>query len=102
MYAERELVEMGLASVLGETLDLPVTRLKTDLNPQDAEKVLYQTFRDNPTIDTVVFTDVNDTLAGVQALIDMTSSARFGSSVSGDDPAIVEYVKKESSSRRSP
>jgi len=94
MYAERELVEMGLASVLGETLDLPVTRLKTDLNPQDAEKVLYQTFRDNPTIDTVVFTDVNDTLAGVQALIDMNLVGKVRIVGFGDDPAIVEYVKK--------
>jgi ribose transport system substrate-binding protein len=95
IYAERELVEMGMASALGDTLDFPVMSFKTNLNPLDAEALLYRLFRDQPEdINTIVFTDSSDTVAAAQTLVDMNLVGRVRVIGFGADPGVLENIRK--------
>lgn len=94
IFAERELVEMGILSALGRTLSTPVLGQKTDMNPRDAEKIVYNIVRNRPEINTLVFTDLNDTLAGTQALIDLNQVGRIQIIGFGSDPAILDFIQK--------
>lgn len=94
IYAERELVEMGIYNALGRTLSSPILGQKTDMNPRDAEKVVYNIVRNRPEIDTLIFTDLNDTLAGTQALIDLNQVGRVQVIGFGIDPAIMDFIEK--------
>lgn len=94
IYAERELVEMGIHGVLGPRLSGPISVLHTDLNPRDAEKIVYQLLRTEPEINTILFTDLNDTLAGTQALIDLNQVGRVHVVAFGNDPLIQHFVQK--------
>ncbi|HHU36190.1 MAG TPA: sugar ABC transporter substrate-binding protein [Treponema sp.] len=94
IFAERELVEMGLHSVLDRKLAGPILGQKTDMNPRDAEKIVYQIVRSRPEINTIVFTDLNDTLAGTQALIDLNQVGHIQVVGFGDDPAIGDFIQK--------
>lgn len=94
IYAERELVEMGISGVLGSKLGAPISSQKTDMNPRDAEKIVYQLVRSMPRLTTIVFTDSNDTLAGTQALIDLNLVGRVQIIGFGADDQIKEYIQK--------
>lgn len=94
IFAERELVEMGISGVLGAKLDSPITSQKTDMNPRDAEKIVYQLVRSRPALTTIVFTDNNDTIAGTQALIDLNLVGRVQIIGFGSDAQIDEYIQK--------
>lgn len=72
IFGERELVEMGISSSIGERLASPIIGFKTNMNPLDAEALLVRLFRTQPDVNTVIFTDSSDTLAAAQLLIDMT------------------------------
>jgi ribose transport system substrate-binding protein len=45
IYAERELVEMGISAALENRLDGSIVRYRTNLNPLDAEALLVRLFR---------------------------------------------------------
>jgi ribose transport system substrate-binding protein len=99
IYAERELVEMGMASALGDTLNSFVKSFKTNLNPLDAEALLYRLFRDQPedeglAINTIVFTDSSDTVAAAQTLVDMNLVGRVQVIGFGADPGVLENIRK--------
>jgi ribose transport system substrate-binding protein len=96
IYGERELVEMGITAALGERLGAPISGLKTNLNPLDAEALLYRLFRDGrgEAINTIVFTDSNDTIAAAQTIIDMNLVGRIQVIGFGADPAIEENIRK--------
>ena len=94
IYAERELVEMGISGILGSRLVSPILGRKTDLNPRDAEKIVYQLVRSEPELTTILFTDSNETLAGTQALIDLNLVGRIQIIGFGDEIAIREYVER--------
>jgi ribose transport system substrate-binding protein len=94
IYGERELLEMGITAALGSRLAAPITGFRTNLNPLDAEELLYQLFRSNPDINTIVFTDSNDTIAAAQALVDMNLVGRVQVIGFGADPAIEENIRK--------
>ena len=94
IFAERELVEMGISGVLGAKLGPPISGQKTDMNPRDAEKIVYQLVRSQPSLTTIVFTDTNDTLAGTQALIDLNLVGRVQIIGFGADDLIKEYIQK--------
>jgi ribose transport system substrate-binding protein len=94
IYAERELVEMGISGVLGNRLAAPIDSLRTDLNPRDGERAVHQLLRDRPDLTTLVFTDAEDTLAGAQAVIDLNLVGKVQVIGFGADPAIAEYVQK--------
>jgi ribose transport system substrate-binding protein len=94
IYGERELVEMGITAALGERLAAPITGFRTNLNLLDAEELLYRLFRNNPDINTIVFTDSNDTLAAAQTLIDMNLVGRVQVIGFGSDAGIEENIRK--------
>jgi len=93
IYAERELVEMGILGVLGSRLSGPISIHHTDLNPRDAEKTVYQLLRNEPEVNTILFTDLNDTLAGTQTLIDLNQVGRIHVVAFGNDPSIRHFIE---------
>jgi ribose transport system substrate-binding protein len=94
IYGERELVEMGVTAALEDRLQGPIVEMRTNLNPLDAEALLYHLFLTNPGINTIVFTDANDTIAAAQTLIDMNMVGQVQVIGFGDDPAIEENIRK--------
>jgi len=94
IYAERELVEMGITSTLGSRLAPPIERLRTDRNPRDAERVVYELVKVTPPVTVVVFTDVDDTLAGAQALVDLNLVGKIDVVGFGSTDGIREFIKK--------
>lgn len=94
MYAEKELVEMGLSTALGRQMLSAVTPLKTDTNPQSAEQVIYQLVRTMDGTITVVFTDSEDTIAGTQVVVDLNLVGRIRIIGFGNSPEILEYIRK--------
>jgi ribose transport system substrate-binding protein len=94
IYGERELMEMGITTALGDRLAAPILGFKTKLNPLDAEDLLYRLFRTHPDINTVVFTDSNDTIAAAQTLIDMNLVGRVRIIGFGADPGIQDGIRK--------
>lgn len=99
IYAERELVEMGVAAALGENA-VPIMSFRTRLNPLDAEALLYRLFRSAeapegaPSINVIVFTDPSDTLAAAQTLVDMNLVGRVQVIGFGADPGVMETIQK--------
>ena len=104
IYAERELVEMGISASLGEGLSGPIMSFRTNLNPLDAEALLATIFRtpgirtgsdtSEPAINTIVFTDPEDTIAAVQTLVDMNLVGRIQIIGFGADPGVQESLRK--------
>jgi ribose transport system substrate-binding protein len=110
IYAERELVEMGISNALGNQLSGPIMQFRTNLNPLDAEALLVRLFRDTGqgtagvsaevsgaeglAINTIVFTDPADTIAAAQTLVDMNLVGRIQIIGFGADPGITESIRK--------
>jgi ribose transport system substrate-binding protein len=98
IYGERELVEMGITAALGDRLAAPIAQFKTNLNPLDAEALMDRLFRSRPAFSgdftTLIFTDPNDTIAAVQTLIDMNLVGRVQVIGFGDDPGVLENIRK--------
>lgn len=94
IYAERELVEMGILASLGDRLGRSLSVRKTDLNPLDAEDLTSQILRNEPSINTIVFTDTNDTLSATQVLIDMNLVGQVQIIGFGADRPILDYIEK--------
>jgi len=94
IYAERELVEMGISTALGDRLSAPILGLKTGQNPLGAEEMIFRLLRTNPRINTIIFTDANDTKAAAQVLIDMNLVGRVQLVGFGSDPLIQGFIRK--------
>jgi ribose transport system substrate-binding protein len=102
IYAERELVEMGISASLGEKLSGPILSYRTNLNPLDAEALLVNIFRriedagpePGPGINTIVFTDPEDTIAAAQTLVDLNLVGRIQIIGFGADPGVTENLRK--------
>jgi ribose transport system substrate-binding protein len=94
IYAERELVEMGVTAAAGNRLSAPILGLKTGQSPLDAESLVLDLFHSRPDVNTLVFTDANDSLAAAQTLIDMNLVGRVRVIGFGNDKPLLEYVKK--------
>ena len=106
IYTERELVEMGISASLEERLLGSIIRHRTNLNPLDAESLLLQIFRgpllnyessgilDRPAVNTIVFTDPDDTIAAAQALVDLNLVGEIQIIGFGTDPGVIEYLQK--------
>jgi len=99
IYAERNLVEMGIATSLGDLLSGSIMSFRTNLNPLDAEALLASIFR-NPIsqersfINTIVFTDPEDTIAAAQALVDLNLVGQLRIIGFGADPGVIENLHK--------
>jgi ribose transport system substrate-binding protein len=100
IYSERELVEMGITASLNQRLASPITAMRTTLNPLDAEEVINGLFRNSSASsaqaqhNTVIFTDSNDTIAAAHALIDMNLVGQVQIIGFGNDPVILENIRK--------
>lgn len=94
IYAERELVEMGIRTAMGNLLKAPLMSLKTNRNPLDAEAMTYRLLRSSPEINAIIFTDANDTIAAAQVLIDMNLVGHVQIVGFGDEESILEYIRK--------
>ena len=99
IYTERNLVEMGIATSLGELLSGSIMSFQTNFNPLDAEALLAAMFR-NPIsqerslINTIIFTDPEDTIAAAQALVDLNLVGQLRIIGFGADPGVIENVQK--------
>ena len=94
IFGERELVEMGMSTALAPRLSGSITSYRTNLNPLDVEELLYGLFRGDASINVLIFTDANDTIAAAQTLVDMNLVGRVQLIGFGDDPAILDYIRK--------
>jgi len=94
MYAERELVEMGIRVAVNDKNLTSTSGYRTDISLRAAEQVVYRLIRSQDDINTIIFTDANDTLAGTQALIDLNLVGRVQIVGFGSDPAILDYISK--------
>lgn len=93
LYADSSLVEIGIRSVLGNTLAGFYSDL-TNLNPLDAERLIYDLLKKQPNIDIIVLTDPNDTMVAVQAIIDLNMVGMIKIIGFGEDEQIKNYIKK--------
>jgi len=94
IYAEKDLVGLGITSSLGNLLEAPLWTKVTGLNPLDAEQLTYSMLRNEPWISTVVFSDTSDTLAATQVLIDMNLVGTVQLIGFGAEDTILDYVDK--------
>ncbi|MDR2661453.1 MAG: substrate-binding domain-containing protein [Treponema sp.] len=115
IYAERELVEMGISAALENRLEGSILRYRTNLNPLDAETLLVRLFRGGDgfangsaagsaetgfpgegslAINTIVFTDPADTIAAAQTLVDLNLVGRMRVIGFGADPGVTESIQK--------
>jgi len=94
VYADRNLIEMGLLSAL-EGRDIVLHTEKTSLNPLDAERLTYRLMRQGEPVDLIILTDPADTLVTVQAIIDMNKVGQLQVIGFGDDSRIMEYIDKK-------
>jgi ribose transport system substrate-binding protein len=97
---------MGIVDALGERLSGSIRSFKTNLNPLDAEALLYRLFipgtpvgtslveYDDLLINTIAFTDPADTAAAAQTLVDMNLVGRIQIIGFGSDPAVLENIRK--------
>lgn len=93
--SEKELVELGITTVLGERLAAPVERRQTGLNPLDAEALTYQLLRNDSELTVLVFTDTNDTLAAMQVIVDLNLVGRVQVVGFGMTDMIRDYLDQE-------
>ena len=108
IYAERELVEMGIFTSLGDRLSGPIMSFRTNLNPLDAEALLATIFRspgirtvdsdsgdeERTFINTIVFTDPMDTTAAAQTLVDLNLVGQIRIIGFGADSGVIENLRK--------
>lgn len=94
--AERELIELGITTVMGDRLDAPITRRQTGRNPLDAEALTQQLLRESrtPPVSALVFTDTDDTLAALQAIINLNLVGEVQIIGYGVTDAILDYLDR--------
>lgn len=92
--AEKELIELGITTVMEERLSAPIMRRQTGLNPLDAEALTYQLVRSDPPITSLVFTDTDDTLAALQVIIDLNLVGEVQVIGFGVTDAIVDHLER--------
>lgn len=92
--AERELIELGMSVSLPDRLATPIVRRHTGLNPLDAEALTYQLLRSDRPITALVFTDINDTLAALQAIINLNLVGQVQVIGFGVTDAIMDYLDR--------
>lgn len=92
--AEKELIELGITTVMGGRLERPILRRQTGLNPLDAETLTYQLLRRDPPVTALVFTDSDDTRAALQVIIDLNLVGQVHVIGFGVTDAILDYLER--------
>jgi ribose transport system substrate-binding protein len=93
LMAYGSLLEMGIISILGKRISV-LRSFQTSQNHLDAEKLAYDLIDAKDRFNLIVFTDSNDTLVAVQAIIDMNLVGSVQIIGFGNDPAIYSYINK--------
>jgi ribose transport system substrate-binding protein len=93
LMADDSLLEMGVKSILGKRISV-MRSFRTSQNPLDAEKLAYKLIQSKENYNLFVFTDSNDTLVAVQAIIDMNLVGSAQVIGFGNDSAIRGYIDK--------
>jgi ribose transport system substrate-binding protein len=93
LMADESLLEMGIKSILGKRISV-LRSFRTSQNPLDAEKLAYKLIQSKDSFNLFVFTDTNDTLVAVQAIIDMNLVGSAQIIGFGNDSAIKGYIDK--------
>ncbi len=93
VLSDRNLVEMGLKTVLGNKLSVLNTE-ETSLNPLATGMLAYDLLRKDPSIDIIALTDANDTLMTVQTIIDMNLVGKVQIIGFGEHETIKSYIEK--------
>lgn len=92
--SEKELMELGITSVMGDRLEVPIIRRQTGFNPLDAEALTYQLLRGDSPITSLVFTDNNDTLAALQVIIDLNLVGQVRVIGFGVSETVLDYLDR--------
>lgn len=87
------LLEMGMKSILEKRVSVLRT-YQTSQNSLDAEKLSNELINSKDAYNLIVFTDTNDTLVAVQAIIDMNLVGSVQIIGFGNDSAINSYITK--------
>ncbi len=95
IYAERELVEMGILSAFGERSIGTIHYMKTDMNPLEAEDLTSRLLSSSPEVNLIVFTDSNDTLAAAQVVIDMNLVGQVQIIGFGSEAPVLDYISRD-------
>ncbi len=93
VMSDRNLVEMGLKTVLGDKLSGLTTKV-TSMNLLDTGMLAYDLLKKEPSVDIIVLTDPNDTLMTVQAIIDMNLVGMVRIIGFGENETITSYIDK--------
>jgi ribose transport system substrate-binding protein len=93
LMAYGSLLEMGMKSILGRRISV-LRSYQTSQNHLDAEKLAYELIKSKDAYNLIVFTDTNDTLVAVQAIIDMNLVGSVQIIGFGNDPVINAYINK--------
>lgn len=93
LMADGSLLEMGIKSIVGKHISV-LQFYQTSQNHLDAEKLAHELIQSKDNYNLIVFTDTNDTLVAVQAIIGMNLVGSVQIIGFGDDSAIIDYINK--------
>ena len=94
MYAERELIEMGLKSTASYKLEESILCAVTTQNMLDAEEIVSSLLSTNPRTNTIIFTNEDDTLAYAKMLVEQNKVGTRRIIGFGYSEAVKDYLDK--------
>lgn len=94
MYAERELIEMGLKSTANYKLADSILCAITSQNMLDAEEIVSALLNTKPETNTIIFTNEDDTLAYAKMLVEQNKVGTHKIIGFGSSEATKDYLEK--------
>lgn len=93
-YAERELLEMGFVQTAGDVLSGPIITAKTSRNELDAEEIVSSLLESHPDINTIIFTNNDDTMLYAKTTIELNMVGKRTLIGYGHTAAVMDYLDK--------
>ncbi|MBQ4496735.1 MAG: substrate-binding domain-containing protein [Spirochaetaceae bacterium] len=94
MYAERELIEMGLKSTASYKLEDSILCAVTSQNMLDAEEIVSSLLSTKPRTNIIIFTNEDDTLAYAKMLVEQNKVGTHRIIGFGSSDAVKDYLEK--------
>ena len=94
MYAERELIEMGLKSAAGADLKKAIQCTVTSQNMLDADESVSALLSRNPETNTIIFTNEDDTIAYAKMIVEQNKVGTHKIIGFGSSDAVKDYLEK--------
>lgn len=94
MYAERELIEMGLKSAAGAGLKKAIQCTVTSQNMLDADENVSALLSRNPETNTIIFTNEDDTIAYAKMIVEQNKVGTHKIIGFGSSDAVKDYLEK--------